>query len=183
MAFVTHLLRVTIELMTAWIFIRVITHIMASFWRANIAPIMTWLLRRVTRAITQVVLAYRYCAFGDADFTAYYCAFSDTNFSCRYCRYNGAWFCVRNCRCNVVDFGVPLQRQSLRAVIGALYRVWWRAFCRPTYALQARCFLWRVIRIIRQVVLTRRYSAFGRGIFRAIISIILVFTCNQVQFI
>ena len=135
MALVTHLLRVTIELMTAWIFIRVITHIMASFWRAIIAPIMTWLLCRVTRAITQVILAYRYCAFGDADFMSRYCKFNDTNFSCRYCRYNGAWFCVRNCRCNVVDFGVPLQRQSWRAVIGALYRVWWRAFWRPTYAL------------------------------------------------
>ena len=56
MALVTRLLRVTIELMTAWIFIRVITHIMASFWRAIIAPIMTWLLCRVTRAITQVIL-------------------------------------------------------------------------------------------------------------------------------
>ena len=31
MALVTRLLRVTIELMTAWIFMRVITHIMTSF--------------------------------------------------------------------------------------------------------------------------------------------------------
>ena len=103
--------------------------------RVTIAHIKAWNLWRVIRAITQVILAYRYCAFGDADFMSRYCAFNDTNFSCRYCRYNGAWFCVRNCRCNVVDFGVPLQRQSWRAVIGALCRVWGRAFWRPTYAL------------------------------------------------
>ena len=128
MAFVTHLLRVTIELMTAWIFIRVITHIMASFWRAIIAPIMTWLLCRVTRAITQVILAYRYCAFGDADFTSRYCAFSDTNLSCSYCRYNGAWFCALDMRYVVASFGIPLYRQLWRGFYGALYRIWWRAF-------------------------------------------------------
>ena len=103
--------------------------------RVTLAHIMTWLLCRVTRAITQVILAYRYCAFCDADFTSLYCAFSDATFSFRYFRYNGAWFCMGNCRCNVVDFGVPLQRQSWRAIIGALCRLWWRAFWRPTYAL------------------------------------------------
>ena len=116
MAFVTHLLRVTIELMTAWIFIRVITHIMASFLRAIIAPIMTWLLCRVTRAITQVILAYRYCAFGDADFTARYIAYCDL------------LFCVRHMR---------FKPGALRSVI----------------------------RVIRQVVLTRCYSAFRQGHF------------------
>ena len=45
----------------------------------------------------------------------------------------------------------------------------------------SQALLWRVIRVIRQVVLTRCYSAFDSGVFRAIISIILVFTCNQVQ--
>ena len=103
--------------------------------RVTIAHIKAWNLWRVIRAIMQAILAYRYCAFGDADFMSRYCTFNDTNFSCLYCRYNGAWFCVRNCRCNVVDFGVPLQRQSWRAVIGALYHVWWRSFWRSAYAL------------------------------------------------
>ena len=132
MAFATHLLRVTIELMTAWIFIRVITHIMASFWRATIAPIIECHLSRVTRAITQVILAYRYCAFCDADFTARYVAYGDVHFA----------------------FDICALSQAL---------------------------LWRVIRVIRRVAFTRCYSAFGRGIFRAIISTILIFTCNQVQ--
>ena len=92
MAFVTHLLRVTIELMTAWIFIRVITHIVASFLRDIIAPIMTWLLCRVTRAMTRVILAYRYCAFGDAGFTA------------RHIAYGGVLFCVRHMRFNAGAF-------------------------------------------------------------------------------
>ena len=71
---------------------RVITHIMASFLRDIIAPIIEWHLCRVTRAMTQVILAYRYCAFGDADFTAYYCAFSDADFTARYIAYGGVLF-------------------------------------------------------------------------------------------
>lgn len=43
--------------------------------------------------------------------------------------------------------------------------------------------LWRVIRVIMQVVLTHHYSAFAGGFPSAIISIILIFTCNHVKFI
>ena len=96
---------------------------------------MTWLLCRVTRAITQVILAYRYCAFCDADFTA------------RYIAYGGVIFPVRHMRFMTGD---------LRRVISRIRQVVWQA----------------VIMALS-----------GGGIFRAIISIILVFTCNQAQFI
>ena len=85
---------------------RVITHIVASFLRAIIAPIMTWLLCRVTRAITQVILAYRYCAFCDADFTA------------RYIAYGGVIFPVRHMRFMTGD---------LRRVISRIRQVVWQA--------------------------------------------------------
>ena len=81
MAFVTRILRVTIAPITARDLQRVTTHIMASFLRDIIAPIIEWHLWRVIRAMTQVILSYRYCAFGDADFTA------------RYIAYGGVLFC------------------------------------------------------------------------------------------
>ena len=129
------------------------------------------------------LLARNYCAYNCMAFRA-----SDNVYNCviltrHYCDYNGMAFVARHTRYDAGHFVVSLLRIWLRGLYGALYRVWWRAFCRPTYALQARRFLWRVIRRIRQVVLTRCYSTFDRGIFRAIISIILIFTCNQVQFI
>ena len=182
MALVTRFWRVTIDLMTARLFALVIMYIIASFWRATIAPIITWLLCRLTRAITQVILAYRYCAFGDADFTAYYCAFSDTNLSCSYYRYNGAWFCALDMRYVVASFGIPLYRQFLRGLYGSLYRVLWLAFCVRHMRFKPGAFMSRYSRY-NAVALAGRYIAFGRGIFREIISIILVFTCNQVQFI
>ena len=57
-----------------------ITNIIASFLRTIIALIMECHLWRVIRAITQVILMYRYCAFGDAYFTARYVAYGDAPF-------------------------------------------------------------------------------------------------------
>lgn len=88
--------------------------LVTRFWRVIIAPIMAWHLQCVIRAMTQVILAYRYCAFGDADFG------------------------VRHMRFKPGD-------------------------------------RWVIIAPIMQAALTRRYCAFGRGLHRAIISIILVF--------
>ena len=56
MDLVTRFWRVTIAHITAWLFMRVITHIVASFLRGIIAPIIEWRLWRVIRAITQVIL-------------------------------------------------------------------------------------------------------------------------------
>ena len=109
--------------------------LVTRFWRVTIAHIMAWLLWRVIRAMTQMILAYRYCAFGDDDFMSRYCTFNDTDFSCRYCRYNGAWFCVRNCRCNVVDLAYHYNANH-DAPLSARYIAYGGVlFCRPTYAL------------------------------------------------
>ena len=84
--------------------------------------------------MTQAILSYRYCAFGDADFTA------------RYIAYGGVLFCVRH----------------MRFKAGA---------CAPRYSRY------------KAVALAGRYNGLVRGFPNAIISIILVFACNQVQFI
>ena len=63
MDLVTRFWRVTIARITAWLFMRVITHIVASFLRGIIAPIIEWRLWRVIRAITQVILLGHYCAY------------------------------------------------------------------------------------------------------------------------
>ena len=95
MAFVTRFWRVIIAPITARDLQRVTTHIMASFLRDIIAPIIEWHLWRVTRAITQVILAYRYCGFGDADFAARYIAYGGVLFGVRHMRFEtGAFFCA-----------------------------------------------------------------------------------------
>ena len=72
---------------------RVITHIVASFLRDIIAPIIEWHLCRVTRAMTQAILSYRYCAFGDADFAARYIAYGGVLFAVRHmCFKAGAFY-------------------------------------------------------------------------------------------
>ena len=80
MALVTRFWRVIIAHIAIRLLMRVIANIMASFLSDIIAPVMTWLLCRVTRAMTQVILAYRYCAFCDADFTARYVAYGGVLF-------------------------------------------------------------------------------------------------------
>ena len=59
---------------------------------------MTWLLCRVTRAITQVILAYRYCAFCDADFTARYIVYGGVLFAVRHMRFKPGAFMARYSR-------------------------------------------------------------------------------------
>ena len=62
------------------------------FWRVTIAHITAWNLWRVTRAMTQAILAYRYCAFGDADFTARYIAYGGVLFGVRHMRFEAGAF-------------------------------------------------------------------------------------------
>ena len=69
---------------------------------------MTWLLCRVTRAITQVILAYRYCAFCDADFTARYIAYGGVLFSSDICALSQVLFMARYSRYKAGSFDPPL---------------------------------------------------------------------------
>lgn len=62
------------------------------FWRVIIAPIMAWHLQRVIRAMTQVILAYRYCAFGDAPFGVRHMRFKPGALLGHYCAYNAGSF-------------------------------------------------------------------------------------------
>ena len=130
-----------------------------------------------------VIMTRHYCAFGDADFTARYCAFSDTNLSCSYCRYNGAWFCALDMRYVVASFGIPLYRQSWRAILGALCRVLWLAFCVRHMCFKPGAFMPRYSRYKAGSFNHAVIAHLDGGIFRAIISMILIFTCNQVNFI
>ena len=83
---------------------RVITHIVASFLRDIIAPIIEWHLWRVTRAMTQVILAYRYCGFGDADFAARYIAYGGVLFPVRHMRLKPGAFMARYSRYKAGSF-------------------------------------------------------------------------------
>ena len=96
--------------------------------------------------------------FGDALFARNYCAYNGMAFRTSDNVYNCVILTRHYCACNGMAF---VSRNTRYDAGDFAYR--YCGFGDADFAA--------------------RYCAFDRGIFRAIISIILVFTCNQVQFI